>query len=158
MVDYLNWKDDEGLESKALLSERKEVKLPSALELSKADQTCLGSGMPDYIGYLGKFYAKQMSEVNCKSMKVKYGLARWSTDLETIPFQKLTSEMIRDEYVGELRNFKRSRDLENLTQKKNYVNRKRDPKLIKFAYEVHATPTISLDFVQPSMRAKFIRV
>ena len=52
-------------------------------------------GMPDYIGYLGKFFAKQMSEVNSRSMKVKYGLARWSTDLETIPFQKLTSEMIR---------------------------------------------------------------
>ena len=66
--------------------------------------------------------------------------------------------LFRDEYVGELRNFKRSRDLENLTQNKNYSNRKRDPKLLKFAYEVHATPTISLDFVQPSLRAKFVRV
>ena len=28
--------------------------------------------------------------------------------------------IFRDEYVGELRNFKRSRDLENLTQNKNY--------------------------------------
>ena len=110
MVEYLDWKDASGVEDSALVFDRfakqklecalnvyfrKIVHLPSALELSKADQSCLGSGEPDYLGFLGKFFAKQLSEVNKKNTWVKHGLARWSTHADTIPFQKKTSEMIR---------------------------------------------------------------
>ena len=95
MVEYLDWKDSYGSLDAALLEERKEVKLPSALELSKADQSCLGSGSPNVVAFLGKFYAKQMSEVNSRKTWVNFGLARWSTDVNTIPYQKRTSEMIR---------------------------------------------------------------
>ena len=66
--------------------------------MSKADQSCLGSGAPDYLAVLAKFYAKQMSETNTRTTKVKHALARWSTDKQTIPFQKRTSEMIRYYY------------------------------------------------------------
>ena len=92
MVEYLDWKDNLGMMN---MDERKEVKLPSALELSKADQSCLGTGAPNVLAFLGNFYAKQMFETNSRKTWVRHGLARWSTDVNTIPYQKRTSEMIR---------------------------------------------------------------
>ena len=59
--------------------------------MSKADQSCLGSGAPNYLAVLAKFYAKQMAETNTRTTKVKHALARWDTDKQTIPFQKRTS-------------------------------------------------------------------
>ena len=153
-----------------MLEERKEVILPSALELSKADQSCLGSGSPNVIAFLGKFYAKQISEVNTKKTWVKHGLARWSTDVNTIPYQRRTSEMIRqilciiidslcfissisfrDEYVLEVKNFFKSKERENMLKDHKYLNRKRDAKLLKYRYEVHPTASIALEFVLPNI-------
>lgn len=74
---------------------RREVHLPSALEMSKADQSCLNSGAPDYIAFLAKFYAKQLAELNTRKARVRFALTRWDTDPDTIPYQKRTSEMIR---------------------------------------------------------------
>ena len=69
--------------------------MPSALEMSKADQSCLKSGAPDYVAFLAKYFAKQLAEVNTTKARVRFGLTRWDTDPETIPYQKRTSEMIR---------------------------------------------------------------
>jgi len=159
MVDYLDWKDNSGLESGALLvSERREIHLPSALEMSKANQSCLGSGAPDYVAFLAKFFAKQMGEINTRKAKVGFALTRWDTDPNTIPYQKRTSEMIRDGYIDEVKNMKKSSEYAKLIEKKQYVSRKRDANLIKFVYERHPTSSISLDFYKPNMRSKIIRV
>ena len=64
----------------------------------------------------------------------------------------------RDQYVHDVRNFLMSQEKEKKLKNTKYFSTKRDPKLLKFSYEVHATPTIALDFVQPSLRAKFIKV
>jgi len=157
MVEYLNWKDESGLVDFALVSERKEVHLPSALEMSKADQSCLGSGAPNYLAVLAKFYAKQMAETNTRTTKVKHALARWDTDKQTIPFQKRTSEMIRDQYVTEIQNLFKSKEKEERTKSTKYVTFKRDPKLLKFSYEVHATPNLSMDFIKPCFRTKVLK-
>ena len=69
--------------------------MPSALEMSKADQSCLGSGAPNYVAFLAKFFAKQLAETNTRKAKVRFALTRWDTDPDTIPYQKRTSEMIR---------------------------------------------------------------
>jgi len=158
MVDYLDWKDDSGLEIGAMVSERRKVHLPSALEMSKADQSCLNSGAPDYIAFLAKFYAKQLTEVNSRKARVRFALTRWDTDPDTIPYQKRTSEMIRDGYIDEVKNMKKSLEYAKLIEKKQYVSRNRDANLIKFVYERHPTASISLDFYKPNMRSRIIRV
>merc|ERR1712203_1163300 len=144
MVDYLDWKDDSGLESAALVSERREVHLPSALEMTKADQSCLGSGAPNYVAFLAKFFTKQLNETNSRKARVRFALTRWDTD--------------PDGYIDEVKNLKKSQEYAKLTEKKQYVSRKRDPNLAKFAYSVHPTATISLDFIKPHMRSSIIRV
>ena len=64
----------------------------------------------------------------------------------------------RDEYVLEVKNmFKSKNRMESLKDMK-YMRLKRDPKLLRYRYEVHPTATISLDFVQPSMRGSFFKV
>ena len=95
MVEYLDWKDESGLQARALVSERchdniilldtssekwmnasprKPVHLPSGLELSSADQVSLGSGAPDYVAFLAKFGAKQLGEVSTRNTKVGWRL------------------------------------------------------------------------------------
>ena len=74
---------------------RREVHLPSALEMTKADQSCLGSGAPNYVAFLAKFFTKQLNETNSRKARVRFALTRWDTDPDTIPYQKRTSEMIR---------------------------------------------------------------
>ena len=143
--------------------------------MTKADQSCLGSGAPDYVAFLAKFYAKQMAELNTRKARVRFALTRWDTDPDTIPYQKRTSEMIRsllfglfinvrvvlfirDGYIDEVKNMKKSLDFAKAVEKKQYISRKRDVNLIKFVYERHPTATISLDFYKPNMRSKIIRV
>ena len=82
-------------QTKICFVSRREIHLPSALEMSKANQSCLGSGAPDYVAFLAKFFAKQMGEINTRKAKVGFALTRWDTDPDTIPYQKRTSEMIR---------------------------------------------------------------
>ena len=65
---------------------------------------------------------------------------------------------IRDGYIDEVKNLKKTQEYAKLTEKKQYVSRKRDPNLTKFAYSVHPTATISLDFIKPHMRSSIIRV
>ena len=142
--------------------------------MSKADQSCLGSGAPNYVAFLAKFFAKQLAETNTRKAKVRFALTRWDTDPDTIPYQKRTSEMIRwfckefnftillllfrDEYIDEVKKLKKSLEYAKLIEKKQYISRKRDANLIKFVYERHPTSSISLDFYKPNMRSKIIRV
>ena len=48
---------------------RREVHLPSALEMTKADQSCLGSGAPNYVAFLAKFFTKQLNETNSRKAR-----------------------------------------------------------------------------------------
>ena len=65
---------------------------------------------------------------------------------------------IRDGYIDEVKNMKKSLEYAKLIEKKQYVSRKRDANLIKFVYERHPTASISLDFFKPNMRSRIIRV
>ena len=65
---------------------------------------------------------------------------------------------IRDGYIAEVKNMKKSLEFSKLVEKKQYVSRKRDANLIKFVYERHPTATISLDFYKPNIRSRIIRV
>merc|ERR1712071_410418 len=98
MVEYIDWKESVEFHPTDLL-ERKEVHLPSALEVSKADISCLSSGRPRFVQFLTKYKAKQTQEANKQTARAKHEFARMSRKSETIP-RKQTSVMIRDQYIS----------------------------------------------------------
>ena len=59
MVDYIDCKESSG--------ERMAVHLPSAMEASMADISCLSSGPPRFVSFIAQYRAKQMKEANSQT-------------------------------------------------------------------------------------------
>merc|ERR1711936_545879 len=66
MVDYIDWKQSSGVEFLPTELQRKKVTLPSALEVSKADISCLSYGCPRFLPFLSKYGAQQIKENNTR--------------------------------------------------------------------------------------------
>ena len=67
-----------------------------------------------------------------------------------------TTLLCRDEYVAEVRNLLRAKEREASTRDKRYVSTKRDSALLKFSFMVHATPSLSLEFIKPNFRKNIL--
>jgi len=157
MVDYLDWKDKSGLDEIGVkgIAERKSVHLPNGLELSSADTVGLSCGAPDFVSFLSKYFSKQLKETHQLAVHVKHEAARGSTRTLSIPIQKKTSAMIRDQYVSQVHDlFKVQERKKTSDQRLEGCKPTRNANLVKFAYGVHATPSLSLDFIKPSLRGR----
>merc|ERR1719167_177808 len=100
MVEYIDHKQRSGLDNLPWDQlERPKVQLPSALEASKADISCLSSGSPRFVPFLVNYGAKQLKEKNTLKAHIKHEFARQSKNSDTID-QKRTSVIIRDKYIA----------------------------------------------------------
>eukprot|EP00091_Calanus_sinicus_P020534 TRINITY_DN5655_c0_g1_i1.p1 TRINITY_DN5655_c0_g1~~TRINITY_DN5655_c0_g1_i1.p1 ORF type:complete len:176 (-),score=67.15 TRINITY_DN5655_c0_g1_i1:93-620(-) len=129
MVEYIDNKEDSGLEFHPTdVLERKSVYLPSALEASKADISCLSSGCPKFVPFLAQYGARQMKEKNKLTAHVKYEFARKSKKSETIA-QKRTSVMIRDQYIASVDTMYKEQ-----MRRKKYMEKEEEEKNNKVCY------------------------
>ena len=135
---------------------RKSVHLPSGLEMSSENVTSLGAGSPDLVSFLSKYLAKQLKETHQRSIHTKCEAARNSTKALSIPIQKRTSEMIRDQYISQVHKLYKDQDRETFEEKTGGIRkRKRNPDLLKYRFGVHPTSSLSLEFLKPSLRGIF---
>merc|ERR1712215_652992 len=141
MVDYIDWKQSSGVEFLPTELQRKEVTLPDALEVSKADISCLSDGCPRFVPFLSKYVAQQMKEKNIQKAHIKHEFARQSKNPETIP-QKRTCIMIRDQYIAGVDSMHKAKlqkikNIEKEEKKKEFdANNKHG--YLKYIYNVHA--------------------
>merc|ERR1711970_466351 len=100
MIEYINHKEDTGLEIDTNnLIGRKRVHLPSALEATTVDISCLSSGKPNFVSFLAQYGARQIKEKNTMKAHIKHAFARGCKSSETIK-DKRNSVIIRDQYIN----------------------------------------------------------
>eukprot|EP00092_Neocalanus_flemingeri_P027076 GFUD01029362.1.p1 GENE.GFUD01029362.1~~GFUD01029362.1.p1 ORF type:complete len:184 (-),score=55.93 GFUD01029362.1:268-819(-) len=141
MVDYIDWKQKYEEYQPTNPLERKKVDLPSALEASKADISCLSSGRPNFLSFLAQYGAKQIKDTNMQTARVKHEFARKSKKSETIPRQKRTSVMIRDQYISSVdtmykTQLKLQRAIDEEEERKN-MKEKNEHEYLRYAFNVH---------------------
>merc|ERR1712098_343494 len=107
MLEYIDHKEDTGPEvNPNNLIGRKKVHLPSALEASKVDISCLSSGKPNFVSFLAQYGAKQIKEKNTPKVikllaHIKHAFARRSKNSDTLG-DKRNSVIIRDQYITQV--------------------------------------------------------
>jgi len=99
MLDYMDKKERQGVFFERP-SER--IHFPDNAELKKKDKDLEGSAVPDLDYFLTKAYAQQAKEMNTATAHTQAVMLRSSRDSSTL-HPKLTSAMLRDHYVREIK-------------------------------------------------------
>ena len=61
----------------------------------------------------------------------------------------------RDQYISQVHKLYKDQDRETFEERtEGSKKRKRNPDLLKFAYGVHPTSSLALEFIKPSLRGK----
>ena len=62
--------------------------------------------------------------------------------------------IIRDQYISQVHKLYKNQDRKTFGEKLENSKRRRNPDLLKFAYGVHPTSSLAMEFIKPSLRGK----